>query len=147
MIEIKADPNNRKAEFQINNTIRLTNRGIRQGLYKVGKVLKARANKDILAKDKTGRVYIIRRGKIRRKHQASAPGETFANLSGAARKTLAFTVTGASELEFGFGSNSQTRYTKILETRLNRPALGNAVKKESGNVISILEQELKRALD
>ncbi len=143
---LKEDPGNRKAEFQIDNTIQLTKRGIRQGFYNVGKNLKASANKDILAKDKTGIIRIIRRGKVRRRHQASAPGQTFANLSGAARRTLGFDVRGGSELEFGFRKNQETFYTKILETSLNRPALGNAVKKEQGNSIMIMEREAKKAL-
>jgi hypothetical protein len=146
MISAKEDRENRKAQFQIDNTIRLTNRGVRQGFYNVGKQLKGSANKDILAKDKTGRTYRVRRGKVIRNHRASAPGETFANLSGAARRTLGFEVRGSSELEFGFRKVQETFYTKILETKLNRPALGNAVKKESGNNIVILERELKKAL-
>lgn len=145
-IEFKADSNNRKAELLIINTIRLTKKGIRQGFYNVGKNLKATANKDILAKDKTGQVYLVRRGKVIRRHRSSAPGQTFANLSGAARKTLDFKVRGANELEFGFQRNQETFYTKILETSLNRPALGNAVKKEEGNTIMILERELKKAV-
>lgn len=143
---IKEDPNNRKAEFHINNTERLTDRGIRQGFYNVGKLLKSSANKDILAKDKTGIVYRVRRGKVIRRHRASAPGQTFANLSGAARKTLGYEVKGASQLEFGFRRNQETFYTRILETSLNRPAIGNAVVKEQGNAIMIMEQETKKAL-
>jgi hypothetical protein len=147
MIEVKEDTTNRKAQFIIDNTITLTKRGIRQGFYQVGKQLKASANKDILAKDKTGVVYLIRRGKVRRKHRASAPGQTFANLSGAARRQLGYDVNGTSDLEFGFRKNSNTDpYTKVLETSLNRPALGNAVKKESGNNVMLMERELKKAI-
>ena len=146
MIELKEDTANKKAEFHIANTIRLTDKGIRQGFYNVGKLLKSSANKDILAKDKTGKVYRIQRGKVVRNHRASAPGQTFANLSGAARRTLGFDVRGSSELEFGFRQNAETFYTKILETSLNRPAIGNAVKKEQGNSIMIMERETKKAL-
>lgn len=144
--EFKEDPANRKAQFVIDNTVKLTKIGIRQGFYNVGKNLKASANKDILAKDKTGVIRIIRRGKVRRRHQASAKGETFANLSGAARRQLGFHVRGDSELEFGFRRDQKTFYTKILETSLNRPALGNAVKKESGNSAMIMEREVEKAL-
>lgn len=144
--KFKADPGNRKVEVQINNIANLTKKGIRQGFYNVGKVLRASASKDILAKDKTGVISIIRRGKVRRRHQASSPEQTFANISGAARRTLGFEVRGGSELEFGFRKNQETFYTKILETSLNRPALGNAVKKESGNSVMIMESEAKKAL-
>jgi hypothetical protein len=140
------DPKNRRAEISIDNIERFTDRSIRQGFYKVGKLLKASANTDILAKDKKGTVYKVRRGKVTRRHQASAKGQTFANLSGAARRTLGFDVKGGSELEFGFRENQETFYTKILETSLNRPALGNAVRKEQGNAVSIMEQELEKEL-
>jgi hypothetical protein len=143
---LKEDPANKKAEFHINNTIALTKKGIRQGFYNVGKLLKSTANKDILAKDKTGRTYRIKRGKVIMNHRASAPGQTFANLSGAARKTLGFDVVGSDHLEFGFRQNQATWYTKVLETSLNRPALGNAVSKESGNAVTIMESELRKAL-
>ena len=149
MIELKADPTNRKAEFHINNTVVLTERGIRQGFYHVGKLLKASASAAILAKDKTGVIRRIRRGKVIRRHQASASGESFANLSGAARRQLGYDVKGSTELEFGFRNNSETdEYTERLENpkKLNRPALGNAVKKEQGNTISTMESELRKAL-
>lgn len=145
-MSFREDPGNRKAHLHIANTDKLTKRAIRQGFYKVGKLLAASASKDILAKDKTGRLYLIRRGKVVRRHRASAKGETFANLSGAARRTLGFDVKGGSELVFGFRKDQKTFYTKILETSLNRPALGNAVKKEQGNSISIMEQEARKVL-
>jgi hypothetical protein len=145
-MSFREDPANRKAILSIDNIKKASKRSIRQGFYKVGKLLKASANTDILAKNKTGIVYKIRRGKVTRRHQASAKGETFANLSGAARRTLGFAVKGASELEFGFRKNQKTFYTKILETSLSRPALGNAVRKEQGTAISIMEQEIEKEL-
>lgn len=146
MITVKEDPANRKAEFHINNTVRSTKRGIRQGFYNVGKNLRSSASEDILKKDKSGIIYKVRRGKVVRRHQASAPGQTFANLSGAARRTLGFEVRGASELEFGFRKNQETFYTILLEGKLNRPALGNTVRRQSGNNSMILERELKKAV-
>ena len=143
---ISVSEEKREAQLHIDNTIKMTKRGIRQGFYEVGKNLKGAANTAILAKDKTGRIYKIQRGKIVRRHRASSPGQTFANLSGAARRSLAFSVHGASELEFGFEENQETHYTKILETTLKRPALGNAVRKESGNNIMILERKLREEL-
>jgi hypothetical protein len=145
-ITFKPDFVNRKAFFHIQDIEKLTKTGLRQGFYHVGKVLRSSASKAILAKDKTGIVYKVRRGKVTRRHRASSEGQSFANLSGAARRSLKFAVKGTSELEFGFDKSAETEYTKILETNLNRPALGNAVKKESGNSISIMEGELRKAL-
>lgn len=145
-ITFEADFTNREAFLNIDNMEKLTKTGLRQGFFHIGKVLRASASKAILAKDKTGIVYKIRRGKVTRKHQASSEGQSFANLSGAARRSLKFAVKGTSELEFGFDKSEKTEYTKTLEISLNRPALGNAITKESGNSISIMEGELRKAL-
>ncbi len=125
-----------------------TRRGARQGFYKVGKSLKATANRNILGKPKSGKTYVIRRGPTGRRfrHIASARGESFANQSGAARRTLGFDVRGANQLEFGFRKNSQTEYTKFLEdpNKLNRPTLKIAIKQNQRNSVKLLEREIKR---
>ncbi len=82
----------------------LTRRSIRHGWFALGADLKRTANKEILRKPKSGRVYYVRgpSGR-RRRHVASAPGETHANLSGALRKSLSWKVRGHHQLEFGYG--------------------------------------------
>ena len=127
-----------------------TRQGARQGLYKAGRSLKATANKNILEKPKSGRTYLVRRGKSGRRfrHVASAAGESFANSSGAARRTLGFDVRGGSQLEFGFRRNAKTEYTKILEdeNKLNRPALKIAIQQNQRNIVRHLENEIRKAV-
>lgn len=134
--------------LNVRNLDKATRRGARQGFYKVGKSLKATANKNILEKPKSGKTYIVRRGPTgrRSRHIASARGESFANRSGAARSTLGFDVRGANQLEFGFRKNAQTEYTKFLEdpNKLNRPTLKIAIKQNQRNSVKLLEREIKR---
>lgn len=82
---------------------------IRQTFFEVGRHLKQKTSKDILDKrSKTGRIYIVRtRTGRKRKHRASAPYQTHANLSGDLRKSLGWKVYGTDKMEFGYGV---TRY-------------------------------------
>ena len=131
----------------IANAPRITKKGIRQGMYFVGRELRNEASRAILEKPKHGRVYLIRRGSRRFRHIASAPGETFANRSGAARRTLGWNVRG-DRLEFGFKAGSATEYVKVLEQgRLNRPALKNAIRNKQRDIEVILRRELRRGLE
>ena len=58
-------------------------RAVRHMWFALAKDLRAEARREILRKPKSGRTYIVRTKKgRRRKHVASAPGETHANLSG-----------------------------------------------------------------
>ena len=138
----------RKMIIDLGNLDRDTKYGIGRGFYKLGKSLRATANKQILERPKTGKTYIVRRGPTGRRfrHIASARGESFANSSGAARRTLGFDVSGSESLEFGFKKNANTDYVKYLEDEesLNRPALKNSVKSNQRNAVVLLEREIQR---
>lgn len=135
------DPRNRKVELQIKGNAKATVRGIRQAFYFLGKDLKATANKNILAKPRFGREEIFRG----RRRRASVPGESFANRSGDARKTLGFFVKGGDQMEFGFRANPETLYVKTLEEDMNRPTLTIAVKSNNKNAREHFEREIERA--
>ena len=137
-----ADHSNRRAELALSNSQRNTVRGIRQAFYFIGRDMRSTANKNILERPRSGRVYKIKG----RRHVASSPGESFANFTGAARRTLGFQVRGGDNMEFGFRKNSRTIYTKILEEEKNRPTLEIAVKSNSRNAIKHFRKEIKRAL-
>ena len=138
----------RQMMIDLGNLDRDTKYGIGRGFHKLGKSLRSTANKQILERPKTGKAYIVRRGPTGRRfrHIASARGESFANSSGAARRTLGFKVSGSESLEFGFKKNANTDYVKYLEDEesLNRPALKNAVKANQRNAVVLLEREIKR---
>ncbi len=143
-VKFKQDRQNAKVFATIEDLPKLTRRGLRQGMFKVGHSLIAVANREILKGDKTGIVYIRRdRAGRRRRHQSSAPGETHANRSGTLRKSLSFQLRGSSELEFGYGVSSgkeAPEYARAIEFGFEkrnlkpRPSLRNALDAEQGNM-------------
>ena len=145
---------NNRVFGRIENTFKLTKRGLRQGMFKAGQSLIAEANREILKGQKTGRIY-IRRDRIgrRRRHQASAPGETHANLTGELRKSLSFQAHGSSELEFGYGVSSgkdapeHGKFVEFGTTKMKpRPSLRNALNAEQSNLTEHFEREILKAL-
>jgi phage gpG-like protein len=108
---------NTKTRLNIDNLAGRTRSAIRMTAYRHGKQLQAHAKKEILKKGRTGRVYKIRRGATFRNHQASAPGEYPASISGALWRSLGFNVKGWDTLEFGAGKNGSpaSKYARILE--------------------------------
>lgn len=117
----------------LDETEQRTNRAIRSMWFGLGDDLKIRANAEILRKPKSGRVYIIRdKSGRRRRHVASAPGETHANLTGKLRRAIAWKVHGNNELTFGYGlGRSSPEYDEFVEFGTRnmeaRPSLENAI--------------------
>lgn len=133
--------NNREVEIQLKNLDNITTRGIRQGFYQVGVIARRTINENVLKRPRSGRVYKTRG----RRHRASVEGESFANRTGAARRTLGFDVRGAQELEFGFRANDKTLYTKILEEKRNRPTVKIGSDSTVSKAVVIMEDEIKKA--
>jgi len=119
-----------------------TNKAIRAAWFDLGRDLKNEANKEILRKPKSGRVYIIRmKGGRKKRHVASAPGETHANLTGKLRRSVSWKVYSYQRMEFGYGfaTNNSTRapiYDHVIEDGFKfrdgrvikpRPSIANAV--------------------
>jgi len=140
MITIKADRHNRDVLLKITHAGELTERGIRQGFFRLAKDLQATANKDILRKPKKGRTYIVRGPSGRkRRHVASAPGESHANRSGKLRRSMGWKISGSKLMEFGYGAGPDTppEYAPFVENGTRRmearPSLGNSVTKNIRN--------------
>lgn len=150
-IKFTASSGNSKVFGRIEDIENLTSRGIRAGMFEAGNGLVKRANTNILSGVKTGRVKIIRGpGGRRRRHIASAAGETHANLTGAARRSLSYQLKGITSFEFGYGVSSgkgAPEYVKFLEfgTRKMkaRPTLQNALRDEQGNMVQHFEDGIK----
>lgn len=131
-----------------------TRKRLKVGQYKFGKVLISAAHREIKFGKKTGRVYLIRVSRTRRRrHRASAPGETHAEITGGLRRSIGFQVRGSLESEFGYGVGQgdsapvQAASLEFGNRRFNikpRPTLFNALNAEQGRVIVILESELNR---
>ena len=140
MISIRADRHNKDVLLTIKHAGELAERGIRQGFFRLAKDLQATANKDILHKPKKGRTYIVRGPSGRkRRHVASAPGESHANLSGKLRRSMGWKVSGAKLMEFGYGAGPDTPpdYARFVDKGTRRmkarPSLGNSVNKNIRN--------------
>jgi HK97 gp10 family phage protein len=154
MIEIKADPTNyRVLLIKFDQALQFSERAIRQGFFRLGRDLKASADREILRRPKGGRVYLIRGpGGRRRRHIASAPGETHANFSGRLRRSIGWEVRGAQELEFGYGAGPEAgavpRYGIFLEFGTRRmeprPSLRNAIGDIERNAEAHFDQALAR---
>jgi hypothetical protein len=141
MIKIRADHKNKKVFVTINQGHAMHKRGIRWGLFAIGRENVKHTRRLILDKNKNGRLYFIR-GKI---HQASAPGEAPANLSGKLQKSVNYKVRGSSQMEFG----DEVYYGKFLESPgtkriLPRPHLETTVKDREKDNINILQRHLDK---
>jgi len=146
MIEIHEGHGNKAVYISIDRIDENTRRGIRQGFFRLGSSLRRTASRQILSKNKTGRIYRIRRGKTYRRHRASAPGESPANLSGNYRRKIGFQIRGHKEMEFG-GRADHSHFLEDGTTRMEpRPGLGNAVKAEERNSVTYFESEISRNL-
>ena len=148
MLDFKADHRNKQVFAQLDDLDDRTRRGIRQFWFALGKSLLKSFNAAVLKKPRSGRVYKIRRGSTRRRHVASQPGETPANISGNYRKSGGYQIRGAMEMQFGNSAD----YAGFLENGTlkmeERPGLGNSVRDTEGESLqdasTLIERELLR---
>lgn len=149
-MKIKSSVNGDKLLIETKDIANMTRRGIRQGMFMLGAELKKTANRQILEKPKSGRTYLIRRGKTRRKHVASAPGESPANRSGDYRRSVNFKLIGSTKLIFGAGDN-EVNYAGFLESGTKnmepRPGLGNAVKESQRNGSQYISNNIEKFIN
>lgn len=149
---IKSGKRNKKVFKQISRLNELTREAIEHASYVNGKLTINSANKEILKKPKGGRTYIVRgpSGR-RRRHVASAPGQTHANLTGKLRRSLSFKV-GHNEIRVGYGldKGDAPEYAAAVEFGSNRmrprPSVFNAIKAERRNYQNNFEREIGKRL-
>ncbi len=143
-IKFTASSVNKEVFGTLSSLEKLTKQGLRRGMFGVGKGLIRKASANIISGTKTGRVYNLRRGGRKVRHQSSAAGETHANFTGALRRSLSFQLKGITSLEFGYGVSSgkgKPEYAAAIEFGYKprnleaRPTLHNALKDEQGNMV------------
>jgi len=139
---------NKRAFDSIKNAPRETRRALRQANFQIGKDHIDELNRQMLAKDKTGRFYVRRtRTGRRRLHRASAPGQTAANRTGRMRKSRGFQLSGSDKLEFGIRG---APYAAFLERGTKniqpRPSLLNTVNAVERNTTNRYLMNLKARL-
>lgn len=142
VLEIVDSVGNKKTFDSLKNLKANTHFGVQKGLWRSGKDIHGTFNKQVLAKNKTGRIYIRkdRLGRGRR-HQASAAGESPANRTGFYRKSAGFFVR---KMELVFGASAP--YAGFLELGTSRmakrPGLGNAVDSSQRDILRNLSDEV-----
>ncbi|KKN52109.1 hypothetical protein LCGC14_0615830 [marine sediment metagenome] len=133
MFEVKESPNETIMKG-INLIGAKSTRAVRQMWFSLMQDLKRSTDREILYGSKSGRLYRFK-GRV---HKSSAPGETHADLTGKARRSLSWKVHGSKGADFGYGVSVSARnaapdYVDDLEfgtpggQMAPRPTLGNAV--------------------
>ncbi len=115
-----------------------THFGIEKSLWKSGKDIIGEFNKQVLAKDKTGLIYIRRSAAgSRRRHRASAAGQTAANISGFYRKSVGFIVNQGTTPQLTIGNSAE--YAGFLELGTSRmkarPGLLNSINSSQRDIM------------
>ena len=137
-IEIVNPAGGRRFFESVDNLAARTHFGIEKAMWKSGKDVIGEFNKQVLAKDKTGRIY-IRRNKAgsRRKHQASAAGQTPANRTGFYRKSVGFIVNQGTSPQLTIGNSAP--YAGFLELGTSRmkarPGLLNSINSSQRDIM------------
>jgi HK97 gp10 family phage protein len=151
MIEI--DAQSQSAVLKLRNLDRLTRSGIEHASWMSGRQLIRATSQEILRRPKGGRTYVRRTsGGSRRRHVASAPGETHANMTGTLRRSLSFSVN-PSQLEFGYGvrRNDAPDYAEFVEfgtSRMRaRPSLQNGIRSQRRNFQANFDREIGKRLE
>lgn len=115
-------------------------KGIRDTFFDQGDKNVKYTRKEILKRNKSGRLYKIK-GRL---HRASAPGEYPANLSGKLRKGIGYKVRGSNSMEFG----SKEDYSKYLELGTKnmdpREFIGRTVKEKAMDFRNALEYNVDK---
>lgn len=131
-MRIQEGSSNKEVFLSLDNIEDNTRLGIRAGFFRLGRLLRQNLRKEVGKKNKTGRIYANSRTKTgrKRRHRASAPGQTPAKLSGTYQKNIGFQIKGSESLEFGIRDGAD--YAKFLEDGTKnmepRPGIRNTVK-------------------
>lgn len=139
MITVTDPRGNRETFIELEHVEAGTKRSIRKAWFELADDLKDRAIQEIRRKPKSGRTYVVRvRGGRRRRHVASAPGETHADLTGALRRSISWQVRGYETMEFGYGiRGSAPPWAPFVELGTRnmepRPSLENAIDSTQAN--------------
>jgi len=146
-VDIVSPEGNKRSFKSVESIAANTAFGIEKAFYFVGKNLMSEFSRQVLEKNKTGRIYIRRtRSGAKRRHRASAPGETPANRTGTYRKGIGFKVQGAKQLVFG----NDVEYAGFLESGTSRmkprPGLSNTIKASERDIIRNLSSEIEDLL-
>lgn len=125
-------------------------RGIKLGMFDVGRKIKPDIQRSILDTNKTGRVYLVRLGGNTVRHRASAPGQAPANLTGKLQRSVNYRIRrGGQQMEIGAG-NDLINYARGLELGNSRiaprPYIKPAITKNNKNIIEFVNRRILESI-
>lgn len=127
----------------------ITRRGIRQGFFSMGDDFMRTLNNEVLRTPKTGRIYIRRtRSGRRRRHRASAPGESHANITGRLRRAADYKLGGMTQLNLGYLDNppDYDGFVEFGTRRMRpRPTVQNTIRQTLVRTQETMEREIVRS--
>lgn len=154
-MDVKSDSKNSSQFIKLTSVGKITSFAIRKAWFVVGKRVIKDAKKAIMKKPRSGRVYTLRTpGGRKRRHTASKPGESHANLTGQLKNATSWKLHG-SDMEFGYGvvKRNAPPHGKWMEFGVKaksggwkiepRPTLKNAIDANIKNA----ENDLARAVE
>lgn len=144
-------PRTKSAVLQAKNLGKISQKSLKNALFKIGNYFKEYAEKDLLYKPKSGKKYKVKIDGVIMAHTASKAGEPPANMTGRLKNSLAFNVTGSNEIRFGAGGeDSGVIYAKFLELgtkkMAKRPFLVKSINDNARNVVVTIQSELQKEL-
>lgn len=143
MFKIKEDSKNKKVFLHFDNLGNKVLKGMRQGLYRVGKnALVPTVSQGILQSRKSGRYYKY----AGRKYRASAAGEYPANVTGKNRRSIDFFVKGKETLYFGAGEEYSKYLVEGTKNMAKRDFLQKAIRQTRQKTKRLLITEIDRAI-
>lgn len=142
----KATGTAKKVTFKIQNIEKNTKEGIKNALKTVGQQI-IDLSKDYITKPpKTGRVYLVRIDGQRRYHQASAPNQAPANMTGDLRESINWTTRSSTQLSIAAGTETLAPYAGYMEFGtekiVKRPYIGKAIRANNRNTIEIIKNAI-----
>lgn len=141
-IRVKPIKSTKRVIVGMTQSVHRHQQAIQNGLHVVGDLVGRRNRQLIRQGPKTGRVYRIN-GRL---HQASAPGEAPANLSGRLAKSYNYNVHGPSQMEVG----QSAPYAGFLEDGTGRirprPNMIRAINDTQGDVVRAFYDEIEKVM-
>ncbi len=139
-VRVKPLPSTNRVLVGVERLTEMHQKSIESALYVTGKIVGNRVAQLITQGPKTGRVYRIRG----RDHQASAPKEPPANVTGRLVKSFNYNVHGPYEMELG----ESAPYAGFLEDGTSRikprPHVIRAINETQGEVVNIFYEEFRK---
>lgn len=141
--------NNTFIQNHIEGGVEQVRRGIRTAYFRIGHDLVTASRRYVLEGPKSGHIYLVRDRRARggyRRHQASAPSESPANLTGFLRRSITYQQHGYARMRFG----ARAEYAPWLENGSERvkprPFLIKAVYATERSTERHLRVEIEREL-